>query len=96
MAFVSLFREIGRNGVLNLDTWPRHRVLNPIELNRYIVKSIAINQIEKRDINYIPIDSCALRACYSVSNRIESNKKICQLIESIKFHTNNISNGKAH
>ena len=65
-----------------------------IELNRiqsiYIGKSIAINQIEKRDISDIPTNNCALRACYSVSNRIESNRNIYQLIESIKFHINDI------
>ena len=75
MAFI---REIGRNGVL-------------IEPNRYIGKSIAINQIEKRDINDMPTTNCALRARYGVSNRIESNRIIYQLIESIKFHINDIT-----
>ena len=60
--------------------------------NQYIGKSIAINQIEnKRDINDIPINNRALRAHYGVSNRIESNRKIHQLIESIKFHINDIT-----
>ena len=62
-----------------------------IELNRiqsiYIGKSIAINQIEKRDISDIPTNNCALRARYGVSNR-----NIYQLIESIKFHINDIPN----
>ena len=46
------------------------------ELNRYIKKIIAINQIEKKkvcqSVNDIPINNCALRARYGVSNRIES------------------------
>ena len=67
MTFLS---EIGRNGVLYSSIWPRH------ESNRYIYQKeyiaiIPINQIEKRDINDIPIYNCALRACYVVSNRIE-------------------------
>ena len=45
MAFV---RGIGKNGVLYSGIWPRHRVSNRIESNRYIGKSIAINQIEKK------------------------------------------------
>ena len=48
MAFV---REIRRNGVLYSGIWPRHMVSNPIESNRYIRKSIAINQIEKKGIS---------------------------------------------
>ena len=49
--------------------------------------AITINQIErKRDFNDIPINICALRARYGVSNRIVSNRNIYQLIESIKFH----------
>ena len=84
MAFV---REIGKNGVLYSGIWPRHRVSNRIELNRYIGKSVAINQIEKiRDINDILINYCALRACYGVSNQ-----KTYQLIESIKFYNNDIT-----
>ena len=54
--------------------------------------AIAINQIEKkRDFNDIPINNCALGACYGVSNRIVSNRNIYQLIESIKFHINDIT-----
>ena len=45
MAFVI---KIGRNGVLYSGEWPRHRVLNRIESNQYIGKSIAINQIKKK------------------------------------------------
>ena len=91
MAFV---REIGRNGVLYSGIWPRYRVSNLIELNRYIRKNIAINQIEiKRDINDIPINNCA-RARYGVWNRIESNRKIYRLIESIKFYINDITTNK--
>ena len=41
------------------------------ELNQYIGKSIAINRIAKRDIKDIPINNCALREYYDVSNRIE-------------------------
>ena len=89
MAFV---RDIRRNGVLNSGICPRHRVLNGIESNRYIGKSIAINQIEKkRDFNDIPTNNYALQACYSISNQIESNRKIYQLIKSIKFHINDIT-----
>ena len=63
-----------------------------IESNRYIRKSKAINQIEKKgDINDIPINNCALQACFGISNRIESIRKIYQLIESIKFHINDIT-----
>ena len=84
MAFVS---EIGWNGVLCLGIWSRHRVLNQIKSNRCIGKSIAINQIEKkRNINDILINNCARQAHYGVSNRI-----IYQLIESIKFHINDIT-----
>ena len=64
--------------------------LNPNQ-SIYIRKSIAINQIEKRDISDIPTKNCALRARYGVSNRIESNRNIYQLIESIKFHINDIT-----
>ena len=64
--------------------------LNPNQ-SIYIRKSIAINQIEKRDISDIPTKNCALRARYGVSNRIKSNRNIYQLIESIKFHINDIT-----
>ena len=54
--------------------------------------AIAINQIErKRDFKDIPINNCALRAHYGVMNRIVSNRNIYQLIESIKFHINDIT-----
>ena len=54
--------------------------------------AIAINQIEKKgDINYILLHNCALRALYGVSNRIEPNRNIYQLIELIKFHINDIT-----
>ena len=54
--------------------------------------AIAINQIErKRDINDIPIINCALRARYGVSNSIEPNRNVYQLIESIKLHNNDIT-----
>ena len=46
-----------------------------------------LNQAAKRDISDIPINNCALRAHYGVSNR-----KIYQLIESIKFHIIDITN----
>ena len=53
---------------------------------------MAINQIErKRDINDIPINNCALRACYGVWNRIEPSQNIYQLIKSIKFNINDIT-----
>ena len=48
-------------------------------------------QRQKRDINDIPMNICAIRACYGKSNRIEANRKINQLIESIKFHINDIT-----
>ena len=66
MAFV---REIGRKGVLYSGIWPRHRVSKRIELNRYIGKSIAINK--KKGYQWNPKNNSALRACYSVSNRIK-------------------------
>ena len=47
---------------------------------------------KKRDINDIPINNCALWACYGVSNWVKSNRKIYQLIESIKDHINDITN----
>ena len=76
MAFV---REIGRDGVLYSGIWPRHRLSNRIELNRYIGKSIAIIQIEKkRDINDIPINNCALR-------RIESKNISINRIDKISY-----------
>ena len=50
-------------------------------------------QPKYRDINDNPINNCALRARYGVSNRIASNQKIYQLIESIKFHINDINTG---
>ena len=66
-----------------------------IELNRiqliYIGKSIVINQIKKRDISDIPTNNGLIRARYGVSNQIESNRNIYQLIESIKFHINDIT-----
>ena len=46
---------------------------------------------KKGDINDIPMKNFALRACYGISNRIASNQKIYQLIESIKFHINDIT-----
>ena len=46
--------------------------------------------MKKRDISDIPTNNCALRARYGVSNQIESNRNIYQLIESIKFHINDI------
>ena len=60
-----------------------------IELNRiqsiYIGKSIAINQIEKRDISDIPTNNCALRARYGVSNRIESKYISINRIDKISY-----------
>ena len=49
--FMAFVREIGKNGVLYSSIWPRHRVSNQIESNRYIRKSIANNQIEKKGIS---------------------------------------------
>ena len=84
MAFV---REIGRNGVLNSGIWPRHRLSNRIE-SIYQKEYSNYLKRKKRDINDIPINNCALRACYGISKRIES-KNIS--IESIKFHFNDIT-----
>ena len=56
-----------------------------IEPNRYIRKSISINQIEKRDVNDIPINNLALRACYRVSNRIESKNISINRIDKISY-----------
>ena len=63
--------------------------------------AIAINQIErKRDIIDIPINNCALRARYGVSNRTESKYISINQIDkisyqwhhsSIKFHINDIT-----
>ena len=44
-----------------------------------------------KGISMTSINKCALRAHYGVSNRIESNRKIYQFIESIKFHINDIT-----
>ena len=82
MAFV---REIGRNAVLYSGTWSRHRVSNRIESNRYIGKSVAINQIKKEDINDCPINNCALRARYGISNRIESKNISINRIDKISY-----------
>ena len=66
-----------------------------IELNQ--IKSIYWKEYsnksnqKKRDINHIPINNCTLRARYGLSNRVESNRKIYQLIKSIKFHINDIT-----
>ena len=43
--------------------------------------------------NYKVIN-CAQRARYGLSNRIESYRKIYRLIESIKFHINDITRNK--
>ena len=68
---MAFVREIGRNGVIYFKgIWPRHRVSNQ----------------NKGISNDIPINNCALQACYGISNR-----KIYQLIESIKFHINDIT-----
>ena len=57
--------------------------------------AIAIYQIErKRDINDIPINNSSLSSVtvYQIeSNRIEPNQNMYQLIESIKFHINDIT-----
>ena len=67
--------------------------LNQIELIYRKEYSNESNR-KKRDINDIPINNCALGVCYGVPNRIISNRKIYQLIESIEFHINDITNGK--
>ena len=58
--------------------------LNPNQ-SIYIRKSIAINQIEKRDISDIPTKNCALRARYGVSNRIESKYISINRIDIISY-----------
>ena len=66
------------NGVLYSGIWPRHRVSNWIKS-------------KKRDIKDIPICNCALWGRYGISNRVESNWKVYQLIALIKFHINDIT-----
>ena len=58
--------------------------LNPIQ-SIYIGKSIAINQIEKRDISDIPTNNCALQARYGVLNRIESKYISINRIDKISY-----------